>query len=104
MRIHIPCLEVRDQTRMPQGPHIVQPNHHPRFHGTLPFEVLGVFFRHFCCFANPERSSWIHRRSLGYWWGGSSLLSSSFSFPELLVGFPKAHPSLLPLFLRVRGR
>src|SRR5215203_3611375 len=36
MRIHIPCLEVRDQTRMPQGPHIVQPNHHPRFHGALP--------------------------------------------------------------------
>jgi hypothetical protein len=23
------------------------------------------------------------------------LLSSSFSFPELLVGFPRAHPSLL---------
>src|SRR5829696_4763870 len=36
MRIHIPCLEVRDQTRMPQGPHIVQPNHLPRFHGALP--------------------------------------------------------------------
>ena len=33
------------------------------------------------------------------------LLSSSFSFPELLVGFPKAHPSLLALFLmRVRRR
>src|SRR5215208_7691857 len=36
MRIHIPSLEVRDQKRMPQGPHIVQPNHHPRFHGALP--------------------------------------------------------------------
>jgi hypothetical protein len=32
------------------------------------------------------------------------LLSSSFSFPELLVGFPRAHPSLLPLFTRVRRR
>jgi hypothetical protein len=32
------------------------------------------------------------------------LLGSSFSFPELLVGFPMAHPSLLPLFLMgVRG-
>src|SRR5215207_11777287 len=29
------------------------------------------------------------------------LLSSSFSFPELLVGFPRAHPLLLPLFTRV---
>jgi hypothetical protein len=33
------------------------------------------------------------------------LLSSSFSFPELLVGFPRAHPALLALFLmRVYGR
>ncbi len=30
--------------------------------------------------------------------------SSSFSFPELLVGFLRAHPSLLPLFSRVRRR
>jgi hypothetical protein len=29
------------------------------------------------------------------------LLSSSFSFPELLVGFPWAHPLLLPLFTQV---
>jgi hypothetical protein len=33
------------------------------------------------------------------------LMSSSFSLPELLVGFPRAYPSLLALFLmRVRGR
>src|SRR5215217_2200775 len=32
------------------------------------------------------------------------LPSGSFSFPELLVGFPWTHPSLLPLFIRVRGR
>src|SRR5215203_3009468 len=38
MRIHIPSLEVRDQKRMPQGPQIVQPNHHPRFLGALPCE------------------------------------------------------------------
>ena len=37
--------------------------------------------------------------------GWAYLLSSSCSFPELLVGFPWAHPSLLPVFLmRVRGR
>jgi hypothetical protein len=40
MRIHIPCLEVRDQTRMPQGPHMVQPNLHPRFLGTLPVPTM----------------------------------------------------------------
>src|SRR5829696_297344 len=44
MRIHIPCLEVRDQTRMPQGPHIVQPNHHPRFHGALPARIGSLLF------------------------------------------------------------
>src|ERR671920_1730586 len=31
------------------------------------------------------------------------LPSSSFSFPGLLVGFPRTHPSLLPLFTGVRG-
>ena len=38
--------------------------------------------------------------------GGVGLypLSSSFSFPELLVGFPIAHPSLLSLFTGVRGK
>ena len=35
---------------------------------------------------------------------GLYLLSSSFSFPELLVGSPMAHPLLLPLFTRVRRR
>ena len=30
--------------------------------------------------------------------------SGSFSFPELLVGVPWTHPSLLPLFTRVPGR
>jgi hypothetical protein len=42
----------------------------------------------------------------GYGNGGVGLpsLSSSFSFPELLVGFPMAHPALLALFLmRVCG-
>src|SRR5215216_7198055 len=35
---------------------------------------------------------------------GLYLLSSSFSFPELLVGSPMSHPLLLPLFTRVRRR
>jgi hypothetical protein len=45
-------------------------------------------------------------RILGYIGGvGLPSPSSSFSFPELLLGFPMAHPSLLALFLmRVRGR
>jgi hypothetical protein len=51
----------------------------------------------------------VHREFIaaGYGNGGVGLpsLSSSFSFPELLVGFPRAHPALLALFLmRVRGR
>jgi hypothetical protein len=32
---------------------------------------------------------------------GLNLLSRSFSFPELLAGFPMAHPSPLPLFTGV---
>src|SRR5215210_7350068 len=36
MRIHIPCLEVRDQTRMAQDPHVVQLSLRPRFRGALP--------------------------------------------------------------------
>ncbi len=48
-----------------------------------------------------KNSSQIHRGSLGYRWGGSQpSLSSSFSFPELLVGYPVTHP-LLSLFTRV---
>src|SRR5215210_3566698 len=35
MRI-LSCLEVRDQTRVPQDPHVVQLSLHPRFHGALP--------------------------------------------------------------------
>jgi hypothetical protein len=50
----------------------------------------------------------IHRGFIGARYGiggvGLPFLSSSFSFPELLVGFPWAHPLLLPLFTRVRGR
>src|SRR5215210_5602499 len=36
MRI-LPWLEFRDQTRMPQDPHVVQLSTRPRFHGVLPF-------------------------------------------------------------------
>jgi hypothetical protein len=47
----------------------------------------------------------VHREFIaaGYCNGGVGLpsLSSSFSFPELLVGFPRAHPLLLTLFTRV---
>ncbi len=67
-------------------------------------EVVGVFIRHFSCFANPERSSRIHRCSLGYWWGGSSLLSSSFSFRELLGGFSWATLLCCSIHPSVRGR
>jgi hypothetical protein len=38
MRI-LSCLEVRDQTRVPQDPHVVQLSLHPRFHGALPRDV-----------------------------------------------------------------
>src|SRR5215211_7880615 len=37
MRI-LPWLEFRDQTRMPQDPHVVQLSTRPRFHGVLPAE------------------------------------------------------------------
>src|SRR5215211_8070950 len=56
MRIHIPCLEVRDQTRMPQGPHIVQPNPHPRFHGALPGGSSGGKKRNL---AQRRRRGWV---------------------------------------------
>jgi hypothetical protein len=37
---HIPCLEVRDQTRMARDPHIIQLSPRPRFHGVLPNELV----------------------------------------------------------------
>jgi hypothetical protein len=33
------CLEVKDQTRVPQDPHVVQLSLHPRFHGVLPHDL-----------------------------------------------------------------
>src|SRR5215207_5159024 len=42
MRI-LSCLGVRDQTRVPQDPHVVQLSLHPRFHGALPLILSLVF-------------------------------------------------------------
>src|SRR5215216_5124249 len=44
MRI-LSCLEVRDQTRVPQDPHVVQLSLHPRFHGALPDGLASVVLR-----------------------------------------------------------
>src|SRR5215217_4736763 len=42
MRI-LSCLEVRDQTRVAQDPHVVQLSLHPRFHGALPVALSALF-------------------------------------------------------------
>jgi hypothetical protein len=81
-------------THVTIAPHVLVRNIHPS-----AWKVNSRKFAAFMGFsrkvASPENSSPIHRRSLGYGWGGSlPSLSSSFSFPELLLGFPRAHPSL----------
>src|SRR5215203_4173207 len=48
MRI-LSCLGVRDQTRVPQDPHVVQLSLHPRFHGALPIRQNDSFFGSTCC-------------------------------------------------------
>jgi hypothetical protein len=60
---------------------------------TTIFEVVGVFFRHVSCFANPESSSRIHRRWLGYWWGGSLPYEQLLLLSRVARWFPMAHPS-----------
>src|SRR5215203_5190158 len=85
MRIHIPCLEVRDQTRMPQGPHIVQPNHHPRFHGALPCGIAWLFILRCCSLLNFPGISLIFL--LG------SLISTHLLSPPAIC-YPKEAPCI----------
>ena len=44
MRI-LSCLEVRDQTRVPQDPPIVQLSPYPRFHEALPVRLTPTEYR-----------------------------------------------------------